>query len=117
VARTNPTGKVLVSGNALISDGTSNTILVAENRDSSAACSQADDNSLVFESLTISLRNARSSERSLVTVHPIGGVISESGSYAAELRFLDERSQSYDVNLTVEFDSHPGGANRSPGRR
>lgn len=117
VAQTNPTGKLLVSGTGFISDGTSHTVLISENRGSSATCSQAADDSLVLESLTISLRHARSSERSLATVTPTGNPITESGSYAAVLRFHEERLGEFDVNLMVEFENHPGHGNHSPGRR
>jgi hypothetical protein len=117
VAQTNPAGKLLVSGSGFITDGTSHLVLLPENRDSSATCSQAIDNSLALESLTLSFRHARSSERSLATVTPVDYPITQSGSYAAVLRFHNGPFVEFDVNLTVEFESHPGHGNLSSGRR
>lgn len=100
----NPEGKVIASGTASISDGTSNTILLAETRDASATC--ADTNEDGFSGLVeliVPFRHDRSSERVLATIIPEEGEIDESGQYPLTLRFA-EGLGSYQVVLEIRFE-------------
>ena len=109
---TNPVGKLIVRGHAVITDGTEITKLVAENRGASASCAAADGGQAELVMLTIPFRHNRSSERIQATIVPRDEVpIDQPGEYRATLEFDGGKSGSFEVTLVVGFD---GRVRRAP---
>jgi hypothetical protein len=116
VADVNPDGRVTARGTAAVSDGTSNTVLVAETRDASATCADTNGSGVAgLVELTIPFRLGRSSERVLATVIPRDGQIDVSGRYPATMRF-GEPFGSFEVWLDAVFKEGKGRSPDTPSR-
>jgi hypothetical protein len=104
----NPSGAPVVHGKASIQDGTSNTVLVAENRGTTASCAASDDGGLELVELTIQFRHHGSSQRVQATIDLRGEGISQGGLYDAEIVFEDRSIGSFNIGLLVDFEYFPG---------
>jgi hypothetical protein len=93
VVRIDRDGEARTSGTARIQDGTSNTILVAEERPTEASCADVDgDGTGGLTRLTFVLRDIRSGEQSTATVVPDGGEADEVGRHPAPIVLAGPRS-------------------------
>jgi hypothetical protein len=106
-AQVTPAGTVHARGTMQINDGTSNTVLVAESRGSSASCADTDTGAQAITELTISFRHERSGDRVLATVTP-AEPIAATGRY--QVTMVVHRFGSYEVWLDAMFAERPDGS-------
>ena len=112
----NYSDRLVVHGTASISDGTSNTVLIAESAHSTATCADTNgDGHAGLAELRISFRGERSGERVGAAIVPDAGDIGRTGRHAATITFERELG-SFEIVLDVDVKVPPGRPSGVPGR-